>query len=117
MSKNKRWRLKVFILFVLSISVCFLLNLIPINQVQSQVVSTNTQTFSRGEDYFRSRQYDKAISLWVEALKSAPTDQVKANIHNNLASAYQLSGNLSEAVRQWEQGLKFIRKNQTNSRA
>ncbi|WP_009631558.1 CHAT domain-containing protein [Synechocystis sp. PCC 7509] len=111
---SKRWRFRILILFLLSISFCLLLNLIPINPLRSQALPTNTQTITTAYNYYKSKQYDKAISLWLEALKSAPTDKVKANIHNNLASAYQLSGNLTEAVRQWEQAAKIYQQQPDN---
>lgn len=114
MLKNKRWRFRILILFLLSISFCLLLNLILINPLRSQALPTNTQTITTAYDYYKSKHYDKAISLWLEALKSAPTNKVKANIHNNLASAYQLSGNLTEAVRQWEQAAKIYQQQPDN---
>ena len=114
MFRSRQLRFNILILFILSISFCLLLNLIRINPLRSQALPTNAQTITTAYDYYKSKDYDKAISLWLEALKSAPTDKVKANIHNNLASAYQLSGNLTEAVRQWEQVAKIYQQKPDN---
>ena len=114
MFRNRQLRFNILILFILSISFCLLLNLIQINPLRSQALHTNAQTITTAYDYYKSKDYDKAISLWLEALKSAPTDKDKANIHNNLASAYQLSGNLTEAVRQWEQVAKIYQQQPDN---
>lgn len=114
MFKSKRWRLNNFILFIVSISFCFLLNLLSINPIHSQLLPTTIQTATSGEEYYKAGQYDKAISLWLETLKSAPTDKVKANIHNNLAAAYQLLGKPTEAVAHWEQAANIYQQQADN---
>lgn len=114
MFRSRQLRFNILILFILSISFCLLLNLVRVNPLRSQTLPTNTQAITTAYDHYKSKQYDKAISLWLEALKSAPTDKVKANIHNNIASVYQLSGNLTEAVRQWEQAAKIYQQQPDN---
>lgn len=99
MFKSKRRQFDVLILFLLTISLCFLFNLIPVKKVKAQSPSTNAQTITNSSNrYVNLGQHDLAIDIWLKALKSAPTAKIKASIHNNLASAYQLAGNLSEAI-------------------
>lgn len=121
MFKNKRWHLGNAILFILSISFCFLLNSLLINPIHSQVlpampatIAGIAQTINSGEDYYKAKQYHEAISFWLAALKSAPTDKVRANIHINLASAYQLLGKPTEAVAHWEQAAKIYEQQPNN---
>ncbi len=82
------------------------LSVIAKEVAENQINVSATQPIS---DY-TNRQEDLSIKIWEEQLKNSRTSEETANIHNNLAYAYNQRGTTSRAIDHLKQAVTIYQK-------
>jgi len=113
------WYLRHFILlFLIGLTLCFIIDDLPIWQLNRQLVAQSlpsNQLVQQGIDHYRVGKYTQAIALWQQALTQVSVAKDTAIVNSNLAQAYRQIGQIPEAIAQWEQAIQIYRSQEDDS--
>lgn len=71
----------------------------------------NNKSMKQAMDSVSYRKWDKAIELWKNATEKSKSNKIKYQSYCNIATAYEILGNIDQAIYYIQQALETISKN------
>ena len=119
-----RWR-RFSLFFLASLVFCFVFHAWSVGQADQSAAAIERQFIAssppssaqepsspavqQGIERYRSGKFSEAIAIWQQVLPQISAAKDRAIVYSNLALAYRQTGQLAQAIAQWEQAIQIYR--------
>ena len=117
-----RWR-RFSLFFLASLVVCFVFHGWSVWQADQSAAAIERQFIAssppssaqelsspavqQGIERYRAGKFTEAIAIWQQVLPQISAAKDRAIVYSNLALAYRQTGQLPQAIAQWEQAIQI----------
>ena len=119
-----RWR-RFSLFFLASLVFCFVFHGWSVRQAAQSAAAIERQFIAssppssaqdpyspavqQGIERYRAGKFTEAIAIWQQVLPQISAAKERAIVYSNLALAYRQTGQLAQAIAQWEQAIQIYR--------